>query len=235
MGRENSEALAILERALLPIKSAETLFFEGRKLHTNDLIREGYRQLNLPAPVTQQRYYSWNSAGTDYVRVESTIVVSETVLTTVFIKNHHGIWEVLPECVADVSTIFKRDQLLGTFPFFRFFATFDYPYELSVVNEVQGSPQELIVQGHLSGKPIECEADISADFAYTVGTTDRQLRLLREKTFGGRSVHLVLDTVKMNPSMDRRVFDLPARRKVIMSSMDEYLSVRNTQWPTVRR
>src|SRR5262249_31403340 len=92
------ELLLALKKAVTAFKDAETLFFDGRKLHTDASaqIQETYRQLNSPAPITRQKYYSRNHAATNYVRVESTVGFGGKDLTTVFIKNREGIWDVYP-------------------------------------------------------------------------------------------------------------------------------------------
>src|SRR5436190_1138711 len=201
METKSPEASLILEKAIEAIKGAETLFFEGRKLHSG-VIPETYRQLNLSEPVTRQRYYSWSSDGVEYARVESAVAIGELNLTTVFVKNQEGIWDVLPQCSAEVSVIFKRDQLLGIFPFFRFFSTLRYPYELSLGKECHDDLQQFVVKGHLRSKPCWCEDDISSRFAYIICANHGRLRSLREETFGGRMLHLVLDTISTDQPID---------------------------------
>src|SRR4051812_11822886 len=117
----NVELSLTLKRAVMGFRDAETLHFEGRKSHTAShlSIQEAYRQSNLPVPVTREKYYSWNYAEANYVRVESTVGFEGKDLTTVFIKNDEGIWDIYPTLVCEVSAIFKRDQLFGAFPFLR--------------------------------------------------------------------------------------------------------------------
>src|ERR1700759_1310183 len=100
----SAEMFSILERAITAFKHAETLFLDGRKLHTAAplQVQEAYRQLNSPLPGTRQKYYSWNHAAINYVRVESTVGFEGRDLTTVFIKNRDGIWDVYPNLACEV-------------------------------------------------------------------------------------------------------------------------------------
>lgn len=225
----NPEPLVLLERAIAAIKSAETLFFEARKLHTTDVVQKIYEQLKLPAPVTLQKYNSWDCAGVSCVRVESSAAVGEMNLTKLFIKNRDGIWDVMPHCVVEVSTIFKRDNLLGAFPFFRLFSIPQYPYELSV-DESSGSREQLIVKGRLAGKPLHCGDDIASECSYAINAGNGHLCSLNEKTFFGRSLHLILDKLEFDRPINSRLFDLPDRPTLTNLSMPQYVVLQGAQY-----
>jgi hypothetical protein len=225
----DAELLLTFQRAVIAFKDANTLFFEGRKLHTTGPVHDAYRQSNLPEAVTRQKYYSWNCAETNYIRVESTVGFDGRDLTTVFIKNRGGIWDVYPTVVCEVSAIFKRDELIGTFPFFRFFSALEYPYELNA-DTTQTNEEQFVIRGHLASKPPECEEDIASEFSYTISKRNAHLSSLYEKTFKGKSCELVLDTVKVNRPIDESLFELPDRQKITMSNLQEYLNVRMREW-----
>ena len=76
------------------IKSAEYLFFDARNLHTTGVVPRLYGQLNMPVPVTRERYYCWNRAGASYVRFESAFAVGEGNMTSLGIKNRDGLWHL---------------------------------------------------------------------------------------------------------------------------------------------
>jgi hypothetical protein len=230
-GEGDPEPLLALKRAVTAFKDAETLFFEGRKLHTAGpaVIQEAYRQSNLPIPVTRQKYYSWNHAETNYVRVESTVGFEGRNLTTVFIKNSEGIWDVYPTVVCEVSAIFKRDQLFGTFPFLRFFSAIEYHYDLST-DAAQTNDEQFVVRGLLASKPPQCDEDIAKNFSYTISTRTGHLCSLYEKTFTGKTLELVLDTVEINRPVDEHLFALPDIQKTSMSELPEYMNVRMKEW-----
>lgn len=231
---QSPEPLPVLEKAVEAFKNAETLFFEGRKLHTTGqaVLQEAYRESNLPEPVTRQKYYSRNSAGTNYVRVESSSAFGGKDLTTVFIKNSEGVWDLYPTVACEVSAIFKRDQLMGTFPFLRFFSSLEYPYELSI-DQAQTNKEHFVIKGRLTTKPPHCEEDIAREFSYTINTKSGHLCSLYEKTFQGKSLELVLDTVEINRPTDERRFELPDRQKMIMSDMQQYMNVRMKEWGSI--
>lgn len=229
--QEDSEPLSVLKRAVTAFKDAETLFFDARKLHTAAPaeIQEAYRQSNLPIPVTRQIFYFWNHAGTNYVRVESAVGFDGKDLTTLFIKNREGIWDVYPTLVCEVSAIFKRDELMGMFPFFRFFSTLEYPYELRV-DTSHSSEDQSVIKGHLSTKPPQCQEDIASEFSYTISKRNGHLCSLYEKTFKGKTCELVLDTVEINRPIDESLFQLPDRQKIAVSNLPEYMNVRMKEW-----
>jgi len=231
--QENSEPLASLKRAVTAFMDAKTLFFDARKLHTAaPLIQDAYRQSNLPLPVTRQKYYFWNHAETNFVHVESTVGFDGRDLTTVFIKNREGIWDVYPTAVCEVSGIFKHDELMGVFPFFRFFYSIEYPYELSV-DTAQTNEEQLVIKGRLSAKPPQCQVDIASHFSYTISKRTGHLCSLYEKTFKGKSCELLLDTVEINRPIDDRLFELPDRQKITISNLPDYMNVRMREWGSV--
>ncbi len=221
--------MALLERAIAAIKSAETLFFEARKLHTAGVVQKMFEQLKLPVPVRLQKYNSWDCAGVSYVRVETSMAVGAMNRTKLFIKNRDGIWDVLPHCVVEVSTIFKRDGLLGTFPFFRLFSIPQYPYELRI-NKSPGSREQLVVKGRLAAKPLHCEDDIASECSYAIDAENGHLRSLNEKTFIGRSLHLILDKLELDGPINKQLFELPDRPRLTMESMMEYVALQGTQY-----
>lgn len=225
----NPEAMELLERAIAAIKSAEALFFEARKLDAAAVVQKMYKRLKLPIPVRLQKLHSWDCAGVSYVRVESSMAVGEMNLTKLFIKNRDGIWDVLPHCVVEVCTIFKRDNLLGTFPFFRLFSIPQYPYELSI-DESPGNREQLIVKGRMAAKPPRCEDDIASECSYTINTENGHLRSLNEKTFIGRSSHLMLDKLELDGPINKQLFELPDRPRLRMASMEEYVALQGTQY-----
>jgi len=225
----NPRAVLLLERAVTGFKNAETLFFGGRKLHTIGPVLEAYRQSNLPVPVTRQTYYSWKDAETSYVRVESAIDFEGKELRTVVIKNREGIWDVYPTLVCEVSAIFKRDELMGTFPFFRLFSAIEYPYELSV-DTSQSSEEQIVIKGRLSANPPQCQEDIASEFSYTISKRNGHLCSLYEKTFKGKSCELVFDTVQVNGPIDESLFQLPDRQNITVSNLPDYMNVRMKEW-----
>lgn len=222
--------LSALKRAVTAFNDAETLFFDGRKLHTAApaQFKEAYRQSNLSLPVTRQKYYSWNHE-TNFVHVESAVGFDGRDLTTVFIKNREGIWDVYPTVVCEVSAIFKRDELMGMFPFFRFFSALEYPYELSV-DASRSSHEQLVIKGRLSAKPPQCQEDIASEFSYTISKRNGHLCSLYEKTFKGKTCELVLDTVEINGPIDESLFELPDEQKVTVSNLPDYMNVRMREW-----
>lgn len=211
------------------IKSAETVYFEARKLHTTGVVPKMYEELKSPTPVTLQTYSSCDSGGVAYVRVESSVAFGESSLTSLFIKDRDGIWDVLPHRVVEVSAIFRHDNLMGTFPFLRLLSILQHPYELSI-DESPGSRGQLIVKGRLATKPLQCEQDIARDFCYAINTNNGHLCSLREETFAGRLLHLVFEHFEVNSPMDRRIFELPNREKMMMSSLEQYINIRNHEW-----
>jgi hypothetical protein len=229
--QEDSEDFLALKRAVTAFKDAETLFFDGRKLHTAApaLIQDAYRQSNLSLPVTRQKYYSWNHAETNFVHVESTVGFDGKDLTTLFIKNREGIWDVYQTLVCEVSAIFKHDELMGMFPFFRFFSALEYPYELSV-DTSHSSEEHLVIKGHLSAKPPQCQEDIASEFSYTISKGTGHLCSLYEKTFKSKSCELVLDTVEINGPVDESLFQLPDKQKITVSNLPDYMNVRMKEW-----
>jgi hypothetical protein len=224
--------LSALKRAVTAFKDAETLFLDARKLHTAELFQEAYRQSNLPVPVTRQKYYSWNHAATNYVRVESTVGFGGKDLTTIFIKNSEGIWDIYPTVLCEVSAIFKRDQLLGTFPFLRFFSTLEYPYKLSA-DASRNSEEQFVIKGHLPTKPPQCQDDIASEFSYTIKRRSGHLCSFREKTFAGKTLELVLDTVEINRPIEPHLFELPDRQKMIMSDLHGYRDIKMREWASI--
>lgn len=222
---ENPEAVVLLEREITAIKSAETLSFEARELHTTGVVQVLYEQFELPVPVTLLKYNSWDCAGVSCVRVESSMTLGKMNLTKLFIKNEDGIWDVLPNCVVEVSTIFKRDNLLSIFPFFRLFSILQYPYELSI-DEFPGSNEQLIVKGRLAAKPLHREDDIASEFLYTINTGNGHFSSLNEKTFFGRTVHKILDKLEFDVPINRRLFELPDRPALTTLSMVQYLALQ---------
>jgi len=225
----NPEAVALLERAIAAIKSAETLFFEARILDAAAVVQKMYEQLKLPVPVRLQKYNSWDCAGVSYVRVETSMAVGAMNPTKLFIKNRDGIWDVLPRCVVEVSTVFKRDNLLGTFPFLRLFSIPQYPYELSI-DESPGSREQIVVKGRLAAKPLHCEDDIASECSYTIDTENGHPGSLNEKTFMGRSLHLMVDKLELDGPINKQLFELPDRPKLTMASMVEYVASQGAQY-----
>ena len=225
------EPLLTLTRAVAAYKNAETLFFEGRKLYTASpaALRQAYCELYLREPVTRLRYYSSTRAGTTLVRVESSLDFDGKDLTIVFIKNSEGVWDIYSTVACEVSAIFKRDQLLETFPFLRFFSTLEYPYELSI-DEAQTNQEQRVIKGRLGAKPPQCEEDIAREFSYTIKTKSAHLSSLYEKTFQGKSLELVLEHVEVNRPMDERLFQLPNRQKMTISDMQQYINIRMREW-----
>jgi hypothetical protein len=225
------QLLLALTRAVAAYKNAETLFFEGRKQHTASpaAILHAWRESNVPEPVTRQKYYSSTRAGTTLVRVESNIGFNGRDLTTIFIKNSEGVWDVYPTVACEVSAIFKRDQLLGTFPFLRFFSTLEYPYELSI-DKAQTNEEQLVIKGRLGAKPPQCEEDIAHEFSYTIKTESAYVSSLYEKTFQGKSLELVLEHVEVDRPMDERLFQFANRQKMVILDMEQYMNIRMREW-----
>lgn len=225
----SSEAVLLLKRAAAAINSAENTFFDARNPHTDGVVRKLYCDNNLPVPVTQSRYYSWNDSGVGCVRVESSCDALELKLKSLFIKNREGIWDVMPECAAEVSAIFSPDQLLGTFPFFRFFSSLQHPYELSV-GERGGDNDHVVVKGRLEAKPVDTREDIAREFSYTLEKGSAHMAALEEKTFFGRCVHLEFDKWVINAPVDPGLFEVPTKSRLIMSSMSQYTDLRQQRY-----
>ena len=242
----NPEAVALLERAIAAIKGAETLSYEARELYTTgfvpkmyeqllklpvpvSLAKSGfaqrmYEQLKLPVPVALRKYISWACADVNYARIEGSMPFGEISLTKLFIKDRDGIWDVLPDCLVEVSTIFKRDNLLGILPFFRLFSIPQYPYELSV-GEFPDSREQLMIKGRLAAKPLHCEDDIASEFLYAVNTGNGHLCSLNEKTFFGRTVHLMLDKLEFGLPIKKELFELPDRPRLTTLNMAQYIAL----------
>jgi hypothetical protein len=221
----NPEAVALLERAIAAVKGAETLSFEGRELYTTGFGRKMYEELlKLPVPVAQRKYISWACSDVNYARVEGSMLFGEIQVTKLAIVNRDGIWDVLPDCVVEVSTIFERGNLLGILPFFRLFSIPQYPYELSI-DEVPGSREQLKVKGRLAAKPLDCEDDIASEFSYAVNTGNGHLCSLDETTFFGRTVHLVLDKLEFGLPTKKELFELPDRPRLTTLNMAQYVGL----------
>ena len=141
----------VLKRLVDSLDRAATLHYEGEK--TSPKTRPAIAPGNAKIPVTNQRYYLKKANGRLRIRVESTATVMGTTLTTVFLKNETGVWEILPNQLWEVSQVFSPDQLPGVFPFFRLFACLQHPYGLTLTEEMLGNTRCIAVSGTLADAP----------------------------------------------------------------------------------
>lgn len=161
------------------------------------------------------------------IRVESSATVLGLSVTTIFIKNEDGIWEVWADEVCEVSKIFANDQLPGVFPFFRLFASLQYPYEVHLSEENHGGAECIVISGELPHAPPANGPDIAKEFTYRVGKVDGVLVSIHERTFAKLSVDLELDKLELNQPLDPALFKLPDKPRIVLSSLEQYMSLRN--------
>jgi hypothetical protein len=221
------EARPILERLVQSLQNAQKLHFEGRKTHPNAGGGQAAGPGKDKVPDTQQKYYLSNEGGMTRIRVESSVMFQGMNITTLFIKNEAGIWEVMMEQVCEVSKVFTRDQLLGVFPFHRLFSCLEHPYELDLAGEHYGGTECFVISGKLADMPVANGPDIAREFAYRVGESDERLYSIHERTFGTRSLDLELDEFELNMPLDPVLFELPNKPRVVALSLEQYMEFRN--------
>jgi hypothetical protein len=216
IAKADSKAKLVLEKLIQTLNDAQTLYYDGRKIGPK-------------SSVTLQKYYLKNDNGIIRIRVESSATVSGMNITTTFIKNENGIWEVLADQVCEVSKVFTSDQLLGVFPFFRLFSCLQHPYVLDLSEENLGGTECFIINGKLSNAPSANAPDIAKEFTYTIGKMDGLLDSIHEMTFGKRLIDLELEKLELNQVLNPALFELPDKPKIIASSLDQYLDLRNQE------
>jgi hypothetical protein len=163
------------------------------------------------------------------IRVESSATVRGMNITTIFIKNEEGIWEVLTDQACEVSKVFTNDQLDGVFTFSRLFSCLQYPYELHLSEESHGGAECFVIDGKLANAPGANGPDIAREFTYTIRKGDGLLYSIHELTFAGRSIDLELDKLELNQEMDPALFELSGKPKITVSSLDQYLALRQQE------
>jgi hypothetical protein len=225
----DSKAKSFLEKLIRTLNNARTLYYEGRKLHPNPTAGQADNQANDKAPITQQKYFLQNEGGLTRIRVESSATIFGMSITTTFIKNEDGIWEVLTDQVCEVSKIFTTDQLLGVFPFRRLLPCLQHPYELHLSEEKRGDVQCWVIAGKSSGAPGENGQDLAGEFTYKIGQADGLLYSLNEMTFGKRFNDLELDKFELDHPLDPALFDLSDKPRIILSTLEEWTELRNQE------
>jgi hypothetical protein len=210
----HTEAKDVLERAIAAFSNAQTLYYEGARSHPNG--------------VTHQKYWFSSDGGAARIRVESSAMVSGMQVSTTFVKDQAGVWDIHPDRAIEVSTVFGSDNLLGVYPFFRFFASQMHPYELDLSGEELNGVQHFVVNGKLSAAPDATGPDIAKEFTYRIAEGTGLLYSIRELTFAKRSLDLRLDKLELNQPLDPGVFELPAGTpKVTATSIKEYTDLRS--------
>ncbi len=227
MADASSEASTILEKLIGSFNEARTLYFEATVAHPNPNAAPVAGQASAPSPVTRRKYYSMNHGGMTRIRVESSATVSGMNLSTLFIKNDTGIWEVWAEMSGEVSKVFTQDQLLGVFPFFRLFACLQHPYELQLAEENRGGVEYFGISGKLSDAPVAGTPDIAREFAYRIGKADGLLHSIHERTFAKRAIDLEFDKLELNQPLDPALFELPDKPKILVPDFAQYMELRN--------
>jgi hypothetical protein len=212
--KAHPEAREVLEKAILAFSNAQTLYYEGTRTHPNG--------------VTQQKYWLENDDGAARIRVESSATVSGMQVSTTFLKDEAGIWDIHPDRVIEVSGVFGSDNLLGVYPFFRFFACRQHPYELELSEEEINGAQHLVLNGKLSAAPDANGPDIAKEFTYRIAKWTGLLHSIRELTFAKRSLDLRLDKLELNQPLDSGVFELPSGTpKVTATSIKQYTDLKS--------
>jgi hypothetical protein len=210
----HTEAKDVLERAIAAFSNAQTLYYEGTRSHPNG--------------VTHQKYWFSSDGGAARIRVESSATVSGMQVSTTFLKDGAGIWDIHPDRVIEVSKVFGNDNLLGVYPFFRFFASRLHPYELDLSGEELNGVQHFVVNGKLSAAPDATGPDIAREFSYRIAKGTGLLYSIRELTFAKRSLDLRLEKLELNQPLDTGVFELtPGMPKLTATSIKEYTDLRS--------
>jgi hypothetical protein len=208
------EANEVLEKAILAFSGAQTLYYEGARSHPNG--------------VTHQKYWFSSDGGAARIRVESSATVSGMQVSTTFLKDGAGIWDIHPDRAIEVSGVFGSDNLLGVYPFFRFFASRQHPYELESSGEDLNGVQHLVVNGKLSAVPDANAPDIAKEFTYRIAKGSGLLYSIRELTFAKRSLDLRLDKLELNQPLDPGFFELPSGTpKVTATSIKQYTDLKS--------
>ena len=200
---------------MLAFSNAQTLHYEGTRMTS--------------AP-TKQVYSRWNVGGLALVRVESSATVSGVFHSTTFIKDPAGIWDIWSDRAVEVSKIFTHDQLLGVYPFHRFFKTLQFPYELELSEEKVEGVDYFGVEGSLAVKPEGHAEDIAKEFGYLINKNTGLLYSIQEQTFGSRTLDLKLDKVELNQTLDPGAFEVPADLPTqVVSTMKEYENLKRLE------
>jgi hypothetical protein len=227
MADADMEARTILEKLIRSFNKARTLYCEITVAHPKPGAAPVAGQASAPSPVTRRKYYFLNDGDLTRIRVESSATVSGMNLSTLFIKNVTGIWEVWAEMSGEVSKVFTHDQLLGVFPFFRLFACLQHPYELQLAEENRGGAKYFVISGKLAEVPVAGTPDIAREFTYWIGKADGLLHSIHERTFAKRAINLEMDKVELNQPLDPALFEIPDKPKFNVSDLAHYMELRN--------
>jgi hypothetical protein len=225
----DSKARLVLEKLIRALNNAQTLYYEGNKPPSNWIVNWRMAHGQDKGPGTQQKYYLKNDGGMVRIRVETTGIVRGLSITTMFIKNEDGIWEVLMDQACEVAKVFTSDQLHGVFPFSRLFSCLQHPYELHLSEENHGGVDCFMIDGKLSDSPDAKGPDIARQFTYRIRKVDGLLYSIHELTFAGRSIDLELDKLELNQALDPALFELPGKPKITVSNLDQYLALRQQE------
>jgi hypothetical protein len=135
----------------------------------------------------------------------------------------------LTDQVCEVSKVFARDQLLGVFPFFRLFSCLQHPYELHLSEESHRGAECFVIDGRVPDALGATGPDIAKEFTYMIGKRDGRLYSIHERTFALKCLDLELDKLELNRALDSALFDLPDKPKIILSSLDQFVELRNQE------
>jgi hypothetical protein len=225
----NSDAKSTLDKLIHTLNSADTLSYEARKLPPPDIVAGTNAPARSVVPVGRQKYYRQSTGEMSRVRVETSATVRGMDITTIYVKDENGVWEIFVDCIGEVSQVFKSDKLPGVFPFFRLFSVPEYSYELQLSTENSNGVEYQIVSGRLPEPPTDNSRDVAAECAYKLSLGDGRLYSIHERTFGKLALDLEFDKLELNPVLDPDLFQLPDKPKVILTSLDQFLDLRTQQ------
>jgi hypothetical protein len=229
----DNRAGPVLEKLIRTLNNAHTIYYEGKRTHPSRVNRQVDPQRNNTGLVTQQKYqqkyYHKNDGGMARIRVESSATVRGMNITTIFIKNEDGIWEVLTDQACEVSTVFTSDQLQGVYPFSRLFSCLQHPYELHLSEENRSGAECFVIDGKLASAPDAKGPDIAREFTYKIRKGDGLLYSIHEMTAANRSIDIELDKLELNQALNPALFDLPGKPKITVSSLDQYMALRQQE------
>lgn len=216
----------VLNNAMLLISNAQTVSFEATRTKPKDTIEE--------------QYYSTKQGGDICIRAVATEKFLGVSLSTRCIKNRDGTWEIYPDKVVDLSSIYTRDKFVSVYPFDRLSMCLTNPYIFTLSEETVNGAELFVVDGSLSSPPKGQEngANFPKEVSYKVGKQNGLLYSLHEVTFGGKTCDLRFNKMKLNPALDPKMFELPNVPKVAPSSFQNYAQihgVEGTKMPEVRQ
>ena len=229
----DSKARPVLEKLIRALNGAPTLYLEGKRTHPSRVAgkADGHAndKVSVPQQKYQQKYYLKNDSGMARIRVESSATVRGLNITTIFMKNEDGVWEVLTDQACEVSTVFTSDQLQGVYPFSRLFSCLQHPYELHLSEENRSGAECFVIDGKLASAPDAKGPDIAREFTYKIRKGDGLLYSIHEMTAANRSIDIELDKLELNQALNPALFDLPGKPKITVSSLDQYMALRQQE------